>query len=279
MKKTWRHELFPMSTYEECTPKDTRLKKVVSINMLPDDILMIIIESLFTDNSNLHKILRKILRKVSRLFKFYVDKITKRSIFEKVSIFYKNNYHIFITVDCESDDFIKLYNKYEETKTKLKKVYPIRNTYNNNKEYLNKKVEDALEKIEDAKKEVEYSIQKKYPNKYYEYYIDACYANLDNAIKKYHDAKYALEEFNKKECANELLFEQLDSRFMTLEFEMSYAIERIKTNLNSDCKYCIYNQIQIGANILFLNNWFKNLDICKNPNEYLLVKQLKHDWL
>lgn len=279
MKKTWRHELFPMSTHEECTPKDKRIKEVVSINMLPDDILMIIIESLFTDNSNLHKILRKILRKVSTLFKFYVDKITKRSIFEKVSIFYKTNYHIFITFNCEWDDFIKLYNKYEETKTKLKKVYPIRNTYNNNKEYLNKKVEDALEKIEDAKKEVEYSIQKKYPNKYYEYYIDACYANLDNAIKKYHDAKYALEEFNKKECDNKLLLDQLDSRFMTLEFEMSYVIEQMKNNLSSHCEYCIYNQIQIRANILFLNNWFKNLDICKNPNEYLLVKQLKHDWL
>ena len=248
--KNWR-QLFPMSTYEECTYKETRIKKVVSINMLPDDILMIIIENLFTDNN---------LRKVSTLFKLYVDKINKRSIFEKVSIFYKTNYHICITSACKWNDFIKLYNKYEETKTELKKVYPIRNTYNNNKEYLNKEVEYALEKIEDAKKEVEYSIQKKYPNEYYKYYIDACYANLDNAIKKYHDAKYALEEFNKKEGANELFFNQLDSRFSALKFEMSYEIEWIKYNLRRHGEYCIYHQIQIIIpNILFLNNWFKNL--------------------
>lgn len=271
--KNWR-QLFHMSTYEECTDKDTRIKEVVSINMLPDDILMIIIENLFTDNSNLHKILRK----VSTIFKLYVDKIPKCSIFEKVGIFYKTNYHIFITVNYELDNFIKLYNKYEETKTELKKVYPIINTYNNNKEYLNKEVENALEKIEDAKKEVEYSIQKKYPNEYYKYYIDACYANLDNAIKKYHDAKYALEEFNKKECANELLFEQLDSRFSALKFEMSYEIEWIKNNLRCHCEYCTYNQIQIRPNILFLNNWFKNLDICENPFEFLLVKQKKHEF-
>lgn len=259
--KNWR-QLFSMSTYEECTDKKTRIKEVVSINMLPDDILMIIIENLFTDNN---------LRKVSTLFKLYVDKINKRSIFEKVSIFYKTNYHICITSTCRWNDFIKFYNKYEKTKTELKKVYPTRNTYNNNKEYLNKEVEDALKKIEDAKKEVEYSIQKKYP-KYYEYYIDACYANLDNAIKEYHDAKYALEEFNKKECVNDL-FEQLDSRFRTLEFEMSYEIEWIKNNLRCHCEYCIYNQIQIKPNILFLNNWFKNIHTCENKFEFLLVKQ------
>ena len=246
MKKTWRHELFPMSTYEECTPKDTRIKEVVSINMLPDDILIYMIENFFTENNY-------DLGKVSKFFKLYIDKINKRSIFEKASIFYKTNYHIFISTEYERlwNTFMDSYNKYEEIKTNLAKIYPHRIIYKskmNNTESSIKKLEN---KLKFTLEEIEYSennsvkIQKKCKHKHY---VDALYANYDYLIEKYkdyeeelyilrvkyHDTCVALTDFDMKN------FDNLQSEVRYLEFKMYEYLEKIELYI----KYRSYTELQ-----------------------------------
>jgi hypothetical protein len=226
--KNWRL-LFTLATVSRVSRQN-----VVSINMLPHDILIYMIENFFTEN-NYH------LGKVSKFFKLYIDKINKRSTFEKASIFYKANYHIFISKECERlwNTFMDLYNKYKEIKTNLAKIDPHRIIYISKMNDIELSIEKLENKLKFTYEEIEYiennsvKIQKKCKH---EHYVHAWYANYDYLIEtykdyedelyilqvKYHDTCVALSYFDMKN------FDSLQSEVTYLEYKMYEYLEKIE---------------------------------------------------
>jgi hypothetical protein len=231
--KNWRL-LFTLATVSRDEDK-----QVVSINMLPYDILIYMIENFFTEN-NYH------LGKVSKFFKLYIDKINKRSTFEKASIFYKANYHIFISKECERlwNTFMDLYNKYKEIKTNLAKIDPHRIIYISKMNDIELSIKKLENKLKFTFEEIEYiennsvKIQKKCKH---EHYVNALYANYDYLIEKYkdyeeelyilrvkyHDTCVALSYFDMKN------FDSLQSEVTYLEYQMYEYLEKIELRLHN----------------------------------------------
>jgi hypothetical protein len=213
--KNWRL-LFTLATVSRVSRQN-----VVSINMLPHDILIYMIENFFTEN-NYH------LGKVSKFFKLYIDKINKRSTFEKASIFYKANYHIFISKECEMlwNTFMDLYNKYKEIKTNLAKIEPHRIIYISKMNDIELSIEKLENKLKFTFEEIEYiennsvKIQKKCKH---EHYVHAWYADYDYLIEKYKDYEdelYILQEKYHETCVALSYFDM--KNFDSLQSEVTY---------------------------------------------------------